>query len=428
MTALRRLTCLVVCTSLAGAVTAHADAVGDWNAITSQAIVTAGPARPGPSAILDFAVVHAAVYDAVQAIEGRYEPYHVVIPDASGSPAAATAKAAHDVLVNRFFAQTAALDATYHTYMAAHDLDENDPGVSVGEEAAAGIIALRANDGSFPAVFPPFTGGTAPGDWRPTPSYLPGPPPSGASMAAPWLAGVTPFTLTSPSQLRAPPPPHLTSGRYTHDYDEVKALGRDVDSDRTPEQTQIGQFWALNFVAQWNLALREIAAAHVDDIADSARLFALANLAAADSVITAWDSKRHYAFDTSWRPVTAIQEGDNDGNPRTDGDTNWKPLINTPNYPDYTSGANNFTASTTGILAFFFGTDNFTFVVRSNNPLASPPTRTYTRFSDAAQDVEDARIYQGIHFRFADAAGRKQGKHVAQWASAHFLRPAHNGQ
>src|SRR5467141_5074454 len=164
--------------SLAMSSVVRADAVTDWNAIAVQTIVNAGPTHGSAVGFLDNATVQVAVYDAVEAITGRFRPYHVHIPGASGSPAAAVAKAAHDVLVNRFPLQTASLDATYHAYLAAHSLSESDAGVAVGAQAAAGIIALRANDGSFPFNPPPFTGGTAVGEWRPTPSYLPGPPPA----------------------------------------------------------------------------------------------------------------------------------------------------------------------------------------------------------------------------------------------------------
>ena len=406
---------------LGGAAAARADAVTDWSDITSQASVTAiGAGRPLPVTFLDFATVHAAIYDAVQAIEGRFEPYHVVIPGASGSPAAATAKAAHDILVHLYPAQTGSLDVTYHNYLAASGLLEDDPGVAVGHVAATGIIALRSTDGSFPANPPPFTGGTSVGVWRPTPSYLPGPPPSLAPMAAPWLGAVTPFTLTSPAQFRANRPPALRSVRYLLDYYEVKLLGRLQSTLRTPAQTDIAYFWAENFAAQWNRALRAIASEHLTDIADTARLFALANLAAADSIITSWESKKHYTF---WRPVTAIQEGSHDGNPLTVGDRTWQPLINTPNYPDYTSGANNVTGAFTAALALFFGTDDMTFTVTTTRPEAIQKARTYARFSDAAADVVDARVYLGIHFRFADTAARKQGRLCALWAFKNFLRP-----
>jgi hypothetical protein len=394
--------------------TARADAVTDWNAIAVQAVVTAGAQRPGPTGVLDIAMAQAAVYDAVQAIEGQFEPYYVEIPGASGSPAAAAAKAAHDVLVNRFPAQTASLDLAYHTYLFNNGIPETDPGVSVGATAAAGIIALRANDGSFPVPPPPpFIGGTDPGVWRPT-------PPAFAPMVAPWMGAVTPFTINSGSQFRPPPPPSLTSPEYTRAYNEVKDIGSLNSSSRTPEQTDLAQFWAGNFVVMWNKALRDIDAAHVTNIGDSARLFALADMAMADAIITCWESKRYYVF---WRPITAIQLGDTDGNDRTTEDTTWVPLITTPAYPDYTSGANNITAATTRALALFFGTDDMTFQVTTTNTGPTiQDTRTFNRFSDAAGEVVEARIYLGIHFRFADTDARKQGKHVAQWAFSHYFR------
>ena len=400
---------------------ARADAVLDWNAIAVNAIETAVPPRPGPVRFLDLAIVQAAVYDAVQAIDGRFKPYHVQIPGASGSPEAAAAKAAHDVLVHIFPAQGASLDTAYHDYLANKGVAENNPGVAVGQVAAAGILALRANDGRVPNSLPPaFNGDTGPGVWRPTPSSQPGPPPSGASMAMPWLVAVPCFALQSGAQFRAKLPPPLTSQRYATDYQEVKALGAHVNSARTPEQTELAYFYAgkagSNFVL-WHRTLREIAAAHVKNIGNSARLLALANLAIADALITAWDSKLHYVL---WRPITAIQEGDNDGNAATAGDPSWQPLLNTPNYPDYTSGANNVTGALTRMLALFFGTDKVTFTVTSEHPLAVQKTRTYGRFSDMASDMVDVRIYHGIHFRFADEEAREQGRHVAEWVFGHF--------
>jgi hypothetical protein len=409
---------LGIAVSLAISPVVRADAVTDWNALAIQTIAGV-PSHPGATALLDSAMVQVAVYDAVEAFSGRFRPYHVHIQGASGSPDAAVAKAAHDVLVSRFPSLTLSLDLTYHNYLAAHSLAEDDPGVAVGQQAAAGIIALRANDGSFPLNPPPFIGGTDPGVWRPTPSYLPGPPAPFSPMLAPWLATVLPFTLTSPSQFRAPTPPSLTSQRYATAYKEVKSLGARFNSARTSEQTDLALFWAANYQVLWNHVLRDIATAHVHNIDDSARLFALANLAMTDAVITAWDTKLHYVF---WRPVTAIHEADNDGNPETAGDADWQPLINTPNYPDYTSGANNVTGAATRALALFFGTNEMTFSVTTTNPAALQQVRTYNRFSDAAADVVNARIYEGIHFRFADVQARKQGRHVAQWAFSHFLR------
>jgi hypothetical protein len=397
----------------------YADAVVDWNAIAVQAITTAVPPRAAP--FLDIAVVQAAVYDAVEAIDKRFRPYHASIPGAVGSTAAAAAKAAHDVLVNRFPGQSAALDTTYNDYLSSHGLATTDPGAMVGQQAAADIIALRADDGSYPdPPPPPFIGGTAPGEWRPTTSYLAGPPPSLAPFLAEWMARVTPFTLTSPAQFRALPPPALTNCTYTRAYNEVKALGSLSNSARTPGQTELAYFWVANYIAVWNQALRDIAVAHVHTIGESARLFALANLAMADAVITAWDSKRKYLF---WRPINAIQEGDNDDNPETIGDPSWQPLTNTPPYPDYTSGANNVTGAVTRALALFFGREHMTFSLTTTHPLAMQKTRTYHRFSEPAQEVVNARIYEGIHFRFADIAARRQGRQVATWVFKHYLGP-----
>jgi hypothetical protein len=415
------LTCLAAAAVMAGAGAVHADAVVDWNQIASDTIAVA-PGRPGPSTVLDFATVQVAVYDAVVAIEGRFQPYHVSIPNAHGSSAAAAAKAARDVLVNRVPSQAATVDAKYAAYLASHGLEEDDPGVEVGAQAAAGIIAFRAGDGSFPAMFPPFTGGTGPGEWRPTPNYLPpgNPAPGNQPMAAPWLATVRPFTLNDSSQLRPGPPPPLKSGRYTKDYDEVKALGALEGSERTDEQTDLAYFYSGNLVIQFNRLVRTVATANVQDIADSARLFALATTSVADAIIGSWDSK--IAFNL-WRPVTAIQEGDNDGNSKTAGDPDWKPLINTPPYPEYTSGANNASGATARALALFFGTEEIEFDVTTDVAAATTKTRHYTCLSTFADDLVEARILLGIHFRTADVVARKTGEKAAQWAFRHHFRP-----
>jgi hypothetical protein len=398
---------LVACTALALPGLVSADAVTDWNEITVAAVTTG---RPGPIGQMDIALVQIAVHDAVQAIENRYEPYHFDMRNAHGKRSAAVAAAAHDMLVGMFPTQAATLDATYYSWLADNGLT-GDPGLVVGQKAAASLLPLRrVNPNPLPV---PFIGGTDPGQWRPT-------PPAGAAMATPWMAEFDAFTLTSPRRFRAEPPPALTSERYRRDYEEVKAFGALVGSSRTAAQTDVAHFWTDNFFAQTNRALRVIANEHVNRIGDSARLFALANMAVADSVITAWDSKKHYAV---WRPSTAINEGDSDGNPSTVGDPTWQPLSPNPPYPDYTSGANNVMAAWSHTLARFFGTDRVTFQVTSLAPLAVQKTRTYHRFTDLQQEVVNARIYLGIHFRFADVAARDQGRQVAEWAYDHFMLP-----
>ena len=394
---------------------ARADTVTDWNRIAVQEVITAGAARPGPSGALDVAIVQLAVYDAVQAIVGEYQPYNVVIPGATGSTSSAAAKAARDVLVNRFPSRAAAIEAIYQQYLLDHGLNPADPGVAVGATAAAGIIALRATDGSFPnPPPPPFIGSLEIGVWRPT-------PPGNAPMAAPWLGTVTPFALNSPSQFRAQDPPALNSPEYTRAYEEVKAVGKSNSTTRTAEQTDLANFWNSNYVALWCSVTRNLAEANLDNEGDTARLLALVSMSMADAAITAWDSKITFVF---WRPITAIREGDNDGNSKTVGDPTWSPLIATPPYPDHTSGANNLTASATRALSLFFGTNEMNFSVTTTNPIPTVvDTRDFTKFNDAQEEVVNARIYEGIHWRFADEAARKQGRLVAQWAHSHFLRP-----
>lgn len=406
---------------LAAPLPALADAVTDWNDIAATS-VAAG--RPGPIGLVDLALVQIAVHDAVQALEGRFEPYHAEVKGAHGRRAAAVAAAAHGVLVGMYSAtQGATLDATYFAYLADKGLT-GDPGLEVGEQVAALILPLRRVN---PVPLPPaFTGGTNPGQWRPTPSFLgspPAPPPFSA-MATPWLADFDGFTLTAPWRFRPEPPPAMTSERYRRDFEEVKALGSLTSTARTAAQTDLAHFWTDNFPVQWNRALRAIASAHVHRTGDTARLFALANLAMADSIITSWDSKRFYNF---WRPITAIREAADDGNPHTLPDPDWQSLINNPNYPDYTSGANSVTGSVTRILQLFFGTDRMTFDLTSNAPLAVQKTRTFHRFSQAAQEVVDARVYLGIHFRFADTAGRASSRRVAEHVFHHYLLDCREG-
>jgi hypothetical protein len=403
---------------VAGRSGAYADTVSDWNAIAEQAVADGG--HPPVVASLDFAIVHVAIYDAVISLDRRYEPYHVVIPRASGSPEAAAAKASYDVLVYLFPAQSARLTTTFSYYLANHGISPQDPGITVGQQAAAGIISLRSNDGRFPAGQPPFMGGTAAGVWRPTASYIPGPPASLAPGLTPWVANVTPFTMRRNSQFRAEGPPDLSSALYTEDYNEVKELGARFNSGRTPEQTEIGYFWADSGPVLWQRALRNIASRYIDNIGDSARMFALVDLASADAQVACWETKYFYVF---WRPVTAIQEGDSDGNPDTAGDPTWEPLINTPNFPEYTSGHVTSSSAAAEALTRFFGTDRVTFSITTAYPLALRPTRVFGRFSTAVEEVIDARVFTGIHFRTGDTHGRSQGVRVAQWVFKNYLRP-----
>jgi len=417
MQRLNQLALLCVAGLLAGPALAAPDAVTDWNDIAANAVAVG---RPGAIGEVDLALVQAAVHDTIQSYEKRFEPYYAEVKPA-GSKVAAAVAAAHGVLVGFYPAQAATLDATYGTYLANNGLTGN-PGVAVGEAVAALYLPLRRLDPNpLPA---PFTGGTGVGQWRPTESFIDAaPPPDFAPMAFPWLGSFDPLTLTGPARFRAPPPPAVTSERYTRDYNEVKAKGAAVNSTRTPEQTDIAYFWTDNFAVQLNRGIRALVDTRVPRIGDRARLFALANIAGADALITTWDTKKHYFV---WRPVTAIREGDNDGNPDTAGDTSWQSLVNNPNYPDYASGANSITGAITKSLELYFGNDNIPFVLTSNSPAAIKKTRHFGSFSAVATQCVNARVYLGIHFRFADQAARTQGRQAAEFVHDHFLLPVTN--
>lgn len=410
---LRSLTLTTAAILLLMTVPAKADVITDWNEIALNA--TMAGSRPVPTGMLDMAAAHAAMYDAVQAIERRYQPYYVDIPNATGSPVAAAAKAAHDVLVSRFPGQEAGLNATLANYLLINGIPDTDPGLLVGAKAAAAILQIRSCDTSFPnPAPPPFTGGTEIGMWRPT-------PPGNAAMLAPWLAEVTPFLVTRPSQFRSDPPPALNSRRYAMDYDEVKAVGALTGSTRTDEQTDMAHFYAGNPLIYWNKGLRDISQANVNSVAESSKLFALASMAITDSLITAWNDKVTYVL---WRPRTAIHHGDVDGNQWTVGDPNWAPLYNEPPYPDYSSGANAVSGAVTAALAKFFETDHMNFELTTTNlGPTTKDTRSFTRFSQAAQEMVDGRIYMGIHFRFADTASRDIGEEIAAYGYRNYFRP-----
>ena len=394
------------------------DPVAAWNEIAEKAVKTDG--APPPVAALDFAIVHLAIYDAVESIDHRYQPYHALVPNATGSLSAAVAQAGHDVLVGLFPKQSGTLDDAYKAFLAANGIDLSDPGLSAGAHAAADILTLRSHDGRFPPNQVPFVGSTAIGQWRPTPSLLPGPPPSFAPGLAPWVATVTPFAMKADSQFRVDPPPDLESEQWAADFNEVKTVGSLTSSTRTAEQTDIGYFWADSGPVLWQNALRYISRTYLNDVGDSARLYALAETSLADTQIACWDSKYFYNF---WRPITAIRLADQDGNPDTVVDPDWQPLINTPNFPEYPSGHASTSGAVTRALRLFFGTDELNFQMTTTNVNAVQKTRFFTRFSQAENEVVNARVYVGIHYRTSDRAARAQGIRVANWVFKHYFRP-----
>jgi PAP2 superfamily len=359
-------------------------------------------------------IVHAAMYDAVIAIEGGFDPYAISPEvDRPASPAAAVA-AAHDVLVARVPAQAPYVDARYEEYLnAIPDRPAKTNGIAVGRAVAAGIIALRADDG-FDNDVPYVQPAPGPGVFEPTP-----PPANPVDVK---LANVRPLTFESPSRFRPGGPARLAGRRYAADLAELAALGRADSTVRTPEQTDIARFWAENTHIQWNRNLRQLAIDQRLDLVATARMMALTHVAAADAVIGCFDAKYHYLF---WRPVHAIARADTDGNPATKPDPTWVPLL-IVNHPEYPSAHGCWTKAVTDTLAAFFGTDRVALALDST---VTGTSRTYRRFSAAMHEVFVARIYAGLHFRDSMVDGQALGQRVARRVVCNFFQPvAHSSR
>jgi hypothetical protein len=409
------------------------DAVLDWNQYAVEALVNA-PTAPipgmgqGPTvAILHLAMVQGAVYDAVNMIDGGHEPYLDDLPaaPASASKPAAVATAAHHVLVGAVMVPPLSagivtrLNGLYASSLAAiADGSAKTAGIAAGEAAAAKMLQERAADGRYGPFR--FTCGEDAGEWRPTTSLV-CTTPSGPSDPNAWVARVEPFVLESTSQFRSKGPHALTSGAYAKEYNEVKELGA-VGSPRTPEQNAVAGFYTntTSPPEMYNRTFRTVAASEGLTLVEQARLFAMLNLAGADSHINCWDDKAHWSF---WRPITAIRLGDQDGNPRTDGDPDWTPLSGNPPYPEHPSGYNCITGAFFHTAAAFFGKKPLAFdMVRI---VAGEPdqTRSYAQFTDVIDDTIDARVYIGIHFRAADVQAAEIGKDVSRWLVQHYFEP-----
>jgi hypothetical protein len=401
----------------------RADAVTDWNAIASTAIVaTAG--QPPPVAALSFAMVQGAVYDAVNAIDGGYQPYLVQPPaNPTDSQAAAAATAAFRILAELFPAQLATLQGQYDNYIAS--LPDEPPGskpagIAIGQAAAAAMSAARQNDGRLgprPALSSP-----APGIWRPT-------PPNFADDPSPWVGNVRPFLVPSAEMLRTDGPNALNSAAYAKELNELKQVGSLNSTKRSADQTDAAIFWQEHLHGFLNRVMRNLAETKGLKIAQSARLFAMSNMAGADAAIGCWNDKYYWQF---WRPITAIREANSDGNLATQADATWVPLFDpatpvfnppslvTPPFPDHPSGHTCGTAAFMRTMHNFFGTDKIAFTATSNK---SGTTRSFDRLSSALKEVIDARVWAGIHFRTADTQGAVLGNNVARHLKKHYFQP-----
>jgi hypothetical protein len=395
---------------------AKAEAVSDWNLIGLN--VMTNVARPGAAAAVDFAYMNAAIYDAVNAIDGRYSVY-AVRPNTSpvgALPEAAVAAAAYTVLKALFPSQQAFLDSNYASYLLSLPAGAAQTrGIAVGTEVGNALLAFRAGDGRDAAV--PYVFRTGPGQYQITP----GAPPPPATPATPWVAKVRPFAILSQSQFRADGPPDLTSAQWAEDYNEVKAFGAATGSLRTPEQTAIGWFYTDAPVAYVNRNLRGIAASQQLSVADSARFFAQSYITVADTFISCWDSKYYYNF---WRPVTAIRAGDTDGNDATEPDAAWVPLAVTPNHPEYPSAHGCLTGALAHTIDHFFGTKKITINMTALSVPGVPvTTHTFTKTQDMLKEVIEGRIYGGMHYRTSVVHGEVVANKVANWVAKHYFEP-----
>jgi hypothetical protein len=387
----------------------------DWNQVLLSIVNTPGAQPANVQPTRNFAIVHAAIYDAVDAIDRTHEPYLISVrAPRSASETAAADAAAHTALLGLYPAQQSTLDAAYAAELAkVADGPAEAQGIRVGEQVATDLLAIRANDGSN-VTPPPFVAGASPGDYRPTPPNFPTP------VFTTW-GQVTPFVVDRGDRFRPSPPPALTSDAYAASMNDVESLGSASSTTRTAEQTEIGRFWNPPIQNFWNQIAQTVALAHHSDLPTTARLFAALNLSIADSVIAFYDAKYTYRL---WRPVTAIRLADGDGNPNTIADPNWLPLAgNTAADPSYPGAHSTVSAAGADVLAGFYA-DEQRFAVTS--PALPDVTRSFTSFSEAAEEAGLSRIYAGQHFRFDHVAGEKLGHDIARFALGNALLPAHD--
>jgi PAP2 superfamily protein len=342
----------------------------------------------------------------VNAIDHRYAPYRLTLSgDRTASKEAAAATAGHDVLAAVHPDRKDELAAALTAMLAGvPDGNSKTKGVELGRSAAAGILALRANDGA--AARESWRPQTTPGVYIPTPIA--------ASSTAPTLA---PWAMTSGSQFRPAPPPALTSETWTRDVNEIRELGRIDSTTRTAEQTDIGRFWFLTGPRSYNGVVRQIASAKEMDITDCARLFALVMMAGNDAYIAVFDAKFTYNL---WRPVTAIRNADQTGNPATPRDASWLPLGDTPMHPEYPCAHCIVSAAVATVLQAIVGNDIKEVTLTS--PTAPGVTRRWTRVQDYSDEVSVARIYAGFHYRFSTVVGKDMGRKIGELTVATQLR------
>jgi hypothetical protein len=387
-----------------------------WNRVLKETVSTPGQHPATIMPVRSYAMMHAAMFDAVNSIDQTYTPYLTDGPGIrTASIEAAAAKAARDVLAALYPNRRTIFDT--ELAFSVNGLEDNRvrQGLKVGAEVAEQLLAARANDG-WNAVPTSYVLPMFPGNWQPT-------PPNFTLATFTHYPAVTPFALTSGTQFMPPPPPALTSAVYAADLNEVKAIGSATSTTRTADQTQVARLWAgvntpTNFLLVWNNVARSVALAQGTNTVENARLFALINFSLHDALQTAFASKFPYGL---WRPVTAIQRAGEDDNPDTEPDSAWASLIPAPPYPSYAGNNAAIGTSQSTILALFFGRDDIRFVHTWEG--AGGATRSYAGFTAMADEEARSRVYGGIHYTFDNVAGQSIGRNVAHYIFQNFLRP-----
>jgi hypothetical protein len=389
-----------------------------WNDIL-QALI-----RPGPSnAQRLYAILHVAIFDAINSVEDRYKPYRIRVRGGHGaSPEAAVAQAGHDVLMALFPTQQGIFDDALAAQLAGLPPAPARQGRRVGRRVAKAILAWRQDDG-WAAPLPAYVLPLFPGLWQPT-------PPAFSVALFTQYPNVVPFALLTSTQYLPPPPPPLTSERYAADFNEVKSLGSVTSTTRTEEETLLARLFAgvvtpIESVSLWNIIAGDVAAARGLSLVDTARLFALVNVSIHDGLQTSFTSKFVYGL---WRPVTAIRRADEDQNDLTEPEPEWTPLLATPPYPSYAGNAACRSAAAARALALGLGRDDIPFTINWPGTPPNPDvTREFDSFSQLAEVQARSRIHGGIHYQFDSDASQVACPKVAEYVFANFMRPRHHG-
>ncbi|HKZ04230.1 MAG TPA: vanadium-dependent haloperoxidase [Methylomirabilota bacterium] len=390
---------------------ARANVITDWD---DKAIAAVGPLASVPSPSTPYtayrmmALVHAAMFDAVNSIERRHRPYLVQLPaDPATSKEAAAASAAAAVLATIDAKTAGQMKAALAEYLTSiPDGTAKAEGATLGETVAARVLAARVNDGA-----------DAPDDYRmrTTPgTYVPTP-----IMRGPMWPRVKPFAMASASQFRPRPPIALESPEWAADFNELKNYGGQRITKRTAQQTETARFWLVAGPVAYHPFLRQLVIARQMDVVESARFMALAAIAINDALIAVLDAKYHYNF---WRPVTAIRNGDIDRNPTTEGEPTWQPIADTPMHPEYPCAHCSLSGSLAGVIKTLFGTDAIP-EIAVTSPTAPGVTHRWTSMADFTQEVANARIWAGFHYRFSTRVGTEMGRQIGEYVVKSVMQP-----